>query len=157
MGRRSGIERDGRGGSSRAERGGALVYGVSLVCTIYERVIKRAATSATLPRTTQTSVPLYGPLGLAPTRSATAPQRASPSGSVRPRGPADAHAAVHGPPPEARDAGLSAPTVSFSPLVSDVSVVDRFGVCIRGWCDRKVYHYNLAARGGARTVRSLVR
>ena len=62
----------------------------------------RAATSATLPRTTQTSVPLYGPLGLAPTRSATAPQRASPSGSVRPRGPADAHAAVHGPPPETR-------------------------------------------------------
>ena len=102
MGRRSGIERDGRGGSSRAERGVALVYGVSLVCTIYERVIKRAATSATLPRTTQTSVPLYGPLGLAPTRSATAPQRASPSGSVRPRGPADAHAAVHGPPPETR-------------------------------------------------------
>ena len=148
MGRRSGIERDGRGGSSRAERGGALVYGVSLVCTIYERVIKRAATSATLPRTTQTSVPLYGPLGLAPTRSATAPQRASPSGSVRPRGRART---------APRDAGLSAPTVSFSPLVSDVSVVDRFGVCIRGWCDRKVYHYNLAARGGARTVRSLVR
>ena len=107
MGRRSGIERDGRGGSSRAERGGALVYGVSLVCTIYERVIKRAATSATLPRTTQTSVPLYGPLGLAPTRSATAPQRASPSGSVRPRGPADAHACARGRARTApRDAGL---------------------------------------------------
>ena len=155
MGRRSGIERDGRGGSSRAERGGALVYGVY---DLPERVIKRAATSATLPRTTQTSVPLYGPLGLAPTRSATAPQRASPSGSVRPRGPADAHACARGRARTApRDAGLSAPTVSFSPLVSDVSVVDRFGVCIRGWCDRKVYHYNLAARGGARTVRSLVR